>query len=108
FSIDYAYFPLDYYPDLQKQLKAYSSTFKMLREHYNIQFCSAHKEISYGSYASAKADFVEIKLLKAQIYNGLAIVKRSITDQTNRVVHFSKFCLPADQVSFSLEIRSSN
>lgn len=107
FSIDYAYFPLAYYPDLEQQLAICPSTFRMLKEVYGIQFCSAHKEIRYADYASAKSEFADVHLLKEAAYHGLAIVRRSICDQKGRVVHFSKYCLPADQVSFFIDIKKA-
>lgn len=103
FAVDYGYFPLDLYPNIETELDNFDSTFEMLKVVYNVIFKRVVKTIEFLPITTSQLTTQERDYLSDYANEGIVSIKKTIYDYDNRPVHYSHFYLCADSVKFSLE-----
>ncbi|MEC2071389.1 MULTISPECIES: GntR family transcriptional regulator [Alkalihalophilus] len=98
FSVDFAYLPLQLYPEIEPLLTNNVSTFELIREHYKVKFMKVKKEIEYVFPTPEICDYLGINKTSPVI-----LVKKTIFGIDHTPVHFSKYYLLGDRVKFYIE-----
>lgn len=99
FSVDFAYLPLDVYPDIQNSIMDDVSIFQLIRQKYDLRFKKAIKEIEV-MHPSAEIS----KLMNISKMDSVIQVKKLILDDHRKPVHYSKYYLLADSVKFYIDV----
>ena len=97
-SVDFAYLPKTLYPDIGNSISDSSSTFKIIRENYNIEFTRGEKEIEYVHPSPEICKHLGINKMSIVIS-----VKKIIYGSNNLPVHYSTYYLVGDRVKFYIE-----
>ncbi|GAU79274.1 GntR family transcriptional regulator [Fusibacter sp. 3D3] len=99
FSVDYAYFPVDIYPDFDQIVTDNVSTFEIIHKDYGIKFMKARKvvEVVYPDEEVSKRLGISKLDLVIQI-------KKVTYDENNRPVHFSTYYLKTDHVKLFIDV----
>lgn len=97
-SVDFAYLPKSLYPDIETLIFDSSSTFKIIRENYNIKFTRVEKEIEYVHPSSEICKQLGINKLSTVI-----LVKKIIYGSNNLPVHYSRYYLLGDRIKFYID-----
>ncbi|MFJ7936067.1 GntR family transcriptional regulator [Sporosarcina sp. NPDC096371] len=97
-SVDFAYLPKKLYPDIETLISDSSSTFKIIRENYNIKFTRVEKEIEYIHPSSEICKHLGVNKLSIVI-----LIKKIIYDSNNLPVHYSKYYLLGDRIKFYID-----
>lgn len=97
-SFDYAYLPLELYPDIDTVITDKSSTFQLIRDKYHIYFTKVKKEIEYVQPSTEICKHLEIKKTSPVI-----CVKKVIFGNDQSPVHYSKYYLIGERVKFFIE-----
>lgn len=99
FSVDYAYFPCDLYPDLSEKIKDNVSTFQIIRDEYGIKFGKARKEMEIVHPSLEMSKLLEIPRMEAVIQ-----IKKLIKNEKGTPVHYSRYYLLANKVNFYIDV----
>ena len=99
FSLDFATFPHDLYPDIMDKVNNNVSTFDLARKEYHIHFKKVRKVIEFLS-----GDEEAAKILSLPINTPLIMVKKTIFDDQDRPVHYSRYYLLPEKVKLSFEL----
>lgn len=97
-SVDYAYLPKSIYPDIEALISDNVSTFKVIRENYNVKFTRVEKEVEYVHPSSEICKHLGINKMSTVI-----LVKKIIYGSNNLPVHYSKYYLLGDRVKFYID-----
>lgn len=97
FSVDYSYFPLDVYPGIMDKLQDDVSTFKIIRNEYDVAFYSASKEIDLEFPSEELLGYFE-HLVIGPFYK----IKKIIRDRAERPVHYSEYYLIPNKVKLQV------
>lgn len=101
FSVDYAYFPLSLYPNIDKKIFDDTSTYQLIREVYKAKFAKAHKSIEFLSQCS---DINVLNFLTGGSRIPLISVKKQIENNEAKIIHYSHFYLLPSLLKFSIDI----
>lgn len=101
FSLDYAYFPLYLYPNINKKITEEVSTFHVLKEEYGVVFSKAHKSIEFLTNG---VDQKSTNFLTLGKRRPLISVKKEIEDDKGRIIHYSHFFLLPSLLKFTMDI----
>ncbi|MBF4691551.1 GntR family transcriptional regulator [Fusibacter ferrireducens] len=99
FSVDYAYFPVDIYPDFDQRVKDNVSTFEIVHKEYGIKFMKARKVVEVVYPDEEVSEWLGISKLDHVIQ-----IKKVTYDEQNRPVHFSTYYVKADNVKLFIDI----
>lgn len=97
-SVDFAYLPIILYPGIETLISESSSTFKIIRENYNIKFTRVEKEMEYIHPSSEICEHLGINGMSPVI-----LVKKIIYGSNNLPVHYSEYYLLGDRIKFYLD-----
>lgn len=98
FSLDFAYFPYDRYPGILDKVDSSVSTFELARTFYKIQFKRVSKSIEF-----LQGDEEAARLLNVPVTTPLVLVKKTIFDETDQPVHYSRYYLLPQKAELSFE-----
>lgn len=97
-SVDYAFLPVEIYPDIENLVGDNISTFRLINNHYKVHFRKAKKEVEIvhpNDEVSA--------LMKVSPLDQIVQIRKIIWDE-NRPVHYSQYYLRADRIKLSIDI----
>ena len=97
-SVDYAFIPLDIYPDIEEKVSDNISTFRLIHNYYGINFKKAKKEVEIVHPNNEIA-----KLMNVSQIDQVIQIRKIIWDE-NRPVHYSQYYLRADSIKLSIDI----
>jgi len=97
-SLDFAYLPTSLYPDIDPLIYGNVSTFKIIREDYNIKFSRVEKEIEYVHPSNEICKYLGVNKTSTVI-----LVKKIIFGSNDLPVHYSKYYLLGDRVKFYID-----
>jgi GntR family transcriptional regulator, frlABCD operon transcriptional regulator len=97
-SLDYAYLPTSLYPDIDTLIYGNVSTFKIIREDFNIKFVRVEKEIEYIHPSTEICKYLGVNKTSTVI-----LVKKIIYGSNDLPVHYSKYYLLGDRVKFYID-----
>ncbi|KAF5066158.1 putative fructoselysine utilization operon transcriptional repressor [anaerobic digester metagenome] len=100
FSLDFAFFPADRYPGIMDRVDSDTSTFELARKTYGIHFKRVTKTIEFLT-----GDEEAAKILGVPLTTPLVLVKKTIFDEQDRPVHFSRYYLLPQKAELSFEVR---
>ncbi len=103
FSLDFSYFPDDVFPGIMEKIDSTTSTFKLAREDYHIQFKYVNKTIEFLT-----RDVEVAKLMAVPISTPLIQVRKFICNNLGEIVHFSRYYLLPDKVKLSFDVILNN
>lgn len=99
FSVDYAYFPVDLYPDFDQIVKDNVSTFEIIHKEYGIKFMKARKVVEVVYPDDDVSKWLGISKLDHVIQ-----IKKVTYDEKNMPVHFSTYYVKADNVKLFIDV----
>lgn len=99
-SVDYAYLPTDIYPGIGYLITDNVSTFKLIKENYNVRFSRIEKEIEYVHPPLEVLECLEISEVSPVI-----LVNKIIYDVNDIPVHYSRYYLSGDRIKFYVEAK---
>jgi len=97
-SLDYAYLPTSLYPDIDSLIYGNVSTFKIIRENYNMKFVRVEKEIEYVHPSNEICKHLGVNKTSTVI-----LVNKIIYGFNDLPVHYSKYYLLGDRVKFYID-----
>ncbi|GKU83509.1 UTRA domain-containing protein [Niallia sp. NCCP-28] len=98
FIIETSYFPLVYFPNLERHIGESTSTYSILKERYNTDITRSSK-ILEGISASA----YEAELFKCDAGTALFSIEKLSFDQQDRAVHLSTSLFMTNKVIFTID-----
>lgn len=99
FSLDFSYFPSDVFPGIMEKIDSTTSTFKVAREEYHIQFKYVNKIIEFLT-----GDVEVARLMAVPTTTPLIQVKKALSNKSGEIVHFSRYYLLPDKVKLSFDV----
>ncbi|MBP9920590.1 MAG: GntR family transcriptional regulator [Proteiniclasticum sp.] len=97
-SVDYAFLPVEIYPDIENLVGDNISTFRLINNHYKVHFRKAKKEVEIVHPNDEVA-----ALMKVSPLDQIVQIRKIIWDE-NRPVHYSQYYLRADRIKLSIDI----
>lgn len=99
FSVDFAYLPLDTFPEIDHHIGNNISTFRLIHNMYHVEFGQAKKEMEVVLPDSTISDYLEISRMEPVIQ-----IKKLIKDTAGIPVHYSRYFLLATSVKFHIDV----
>ena len=97
-SVDYAFLPVEIYPDIENLVGDNISTFRLINNHYKVHSRKAKKEVEIVHPNDEVA-----ALMKVSPLDQIVQIRKIIWDE-NRPVHYSQYYLRADRIKLSIDI----
>ena len=97
-SVDYAFLPVEIYPDIENLVGDNISTFRLINNHYKVHFRKAKKEVEIVHPNDEVA-----ALMKVSPLDQIVQIRKIIWDE-NRPVHYFQYYLRADRIKLSIDI----
>lgn len=103
FIIETSYYPLKYFPHLERYIGEATSTYKILKARYNIEIIKSEKTLNVVS-----ATDYEAKLFQCDISTPLYLIEKTSFDQQNRPFHLSQSLFVTNRVTFTFSVENKD
>lgn len=101
FIIETSYYPVGRFPDLEHYINSNNSTYKILREHYNIDIMKAEKTIDVRL-----TNQEESKIFDCDPNSIMYLVNKIAYDTNDEAIHVSSSLFLASKVTFTLTVNN--
>ncbi len=93
-SIDRSTYSLDRFPDLDKRVDAETSTYRVLREEYGVEFAEVRRDVRIGFTTPESAEW-----LQRPANEPLLVTDKVALDRAGQVIHTSRIEYPPSRVA---------
>lgn len=101
FIIETSYYPLKFLPKLEQFIGEKTSTYKILKEKYNIEITRSEKTMDVVT-----ATDYEAKLFRCDVSTPLYLIEKTAFDQYKRPIHLSKSLFVTNKVTFTFTVEN--
>ncbi|MEH7121154.1 UTRA domain-containing protein [Neobacillus vireti] len=101
FIIETSYYPLKHLPDLEQFIGEKTSTYKILKDKYNVDIIRSEKTLDVVT-----ATEYEANLFQCNVSTPLYLIEKVAYDQQERPIHLSQSLFVTTKVSFTFTVET--